>query len=88
MDGERDRRARAAGAEINARLREERRRLLRRRIVFWAWSTLALTLLGVVAGLVLDGVDGALAVGPWALLAALVIAGINLGFEVYLRGDV
>ncbi len=88
MDEERDRRARAAGAEIDARLREERRRLLRRRIVFWVWGIFALTLLGVLAGLVLDGVEGALAVGPWALLAGLVVAGINLCFEVYLRGDV
>ncbi|GAA1452294.1 hypothetical protein [Nocardiopsis tropica] len=82
MNDERD-----VGAEIDAFDRAMRRRWLRRRLVYWTWATVAFTLLGAVVGLVLDGVEGMMALSPWVFLASLFTAGVNLSFEVYMSRD-
>ncbi|QUX25496.1 MULTISPECIES: hypothetical protein [Nocardiopsis] len=78
---------RIVGAEIDALDRVMRRRELRRTFMFWAWGTIAITCLGALVGLVLDGVDGVFAITPWVFLAALFMAGINLSFDIYMRND-
>ncbi|XTZ16519.1 hypothetical protein ACQSSU_03775 [Micromonospora echinospora] len=87
MSGQRDRRDRNVGEEIDAYDRAVRRAYVRRHVLFSVTGVLVFTLLAGVVGLVLDGVDAMGRLAGFAFLATTLVGVIDVGYRLYAMRD-